>query len=122
MYAPMLLAPDSTAKQILRQLDAAAPLTQRQLLALTGRTKGAISKALKLLLAEGYVRFSAGEKASRLGRLDARHVQEYSRTAKKLPEEAERDTTALTAGELCAVMDAVVRSALAAQRTQSVSA
>ena len=114
----MLLVPDSVARLVLEELDSTAPLTPSQLIARTGRSKAAICKTLRFLVSEGYVRQS-GAQPNRLGRFNGRATHGFSRTAKTLPEQ---DPGGSTACDLWTAVDALVRSALAAQCGQSVSA
>lgn len=116
MDARMLLIPDSTARLILRELDTSARLTQDQLVGRTGRTKGSISKAIKFLVTEGYVR-QTGTRANRFGQLGGKPTQEFSRTAKVLaPDEGKLRVDPLTLRELAGIMFDLVSGSLAARR------
>ncbi|CAM2189978.1 MarR family transcriptional regulator [Paraburkholderia sacchari] len=112
MRVRVLLSADSSARLVLKELESTAALTQFELARRTGRALSSVCKALTLLLAEDYVR-SAGATAHRMGATTGRAPVLFARTGKRLVlEDFEPHYEALTARELAAIVDAMVRQSI----------
>ncbi|WP_157378415.1 winged helix-turn-helix domain-containing protein [Burkholderia ubonensis] len=100
--------PDSVGRRICLMLEKQGNLTQRRLTMEIGVTKGAMSKYLKALCAEGYV-VRVRRVAGRTGGWRKGMTIEYARTALPLP--PDDAAPVLSMQEVGQAIDAMVRGA-----------
>lgn len=104
-----LEVPDSCLRRIYAELCDESPLTQLQLRTRTGFTLAPVSKCLRYLIDEGYVR-EAGRTYNRFGTSVGKRQILYARTKKDMPPPHLPDMSNVPSMEdLAAVMADIVR-------------